>query len=275
LNLLTHETVRSAVKLVKHGRQVSCGRAIGSGAARPDPNPALHFMFSSGDAAPAQGFGGATDWFGMGFHGHAVTHVDAPSHIFWDGKLYNGFDARRVTTRGAEAGSVELAADGIIGRGVLVDIPRYRGVAKLNGGDPILPDELDACLKSEDVELVPGDILIIRTGRDVPDIAPRTEPAWADAGLHAGCLPWLRKRDIALLVADVAQEVQPSGYPKLRFPVHAVGIVAMGLWFVDNAYLEDLAAACVEYKRWAFLFTVAPLRLTHATGSPVNPIALF
>ncbi len=276
LNLLTGETVRRATALVTSGNRVSLARTIRPGA-RGEPNPPLHFMISSGDGVPPHGFGGATDWVGLASHGHSVTHLDAPSHIFWDGKTYNGQDARRVTTaRGAQVGSVELASDGAIARAVLADIPRHRGVPRLSGPDAVFSDELEACLLSEGIQIGPGDVLIVRTGRDV---APRAddpvESASSHPGLHAQCLPWLRSKDVSMLGADVAQEVQPSGYADLTFPLHTVGIVAMGLWLIDNLLLEDLASMCAERARWEFLFVLAPLRLKNTTASPVNPIAVF
>jgi kynurenine formamidase len=233
-------------------------------------------MQSSGEGAPREGFSGATDWFGLAFHGHTVTHLDAPSHIFWNGNLYNGIDARRVTTsRGALAGSVEEACAGAFARGILADIPRHRKVDRLRAGEAITVDELADCLAIEGIDPQPADVLIVRTGHDVAAAAGEPSDMRGNPGLQANCLPWLREHDIAILMADVPQEVQPSGYTQLPYPVHAVGIVAMGLWLVDNAYLEELAEACAQEQRWEFLFTLAPLRLKNTTGSPVNPIAIL
>jgi kynurenine formamidase len=94
-------------------------------------------------------------------------------------------------------------------------------------------------------------------------------------GPHAACLPWFHQRGIAMLGSDTYNELSPSGYPNLPLPVHVVGIVAMGLWLLDNCDLEALAHACVARHRWEFLVTLAPLRLEHVTGSPVNPLAIF
>jgi kynurenine formamidase len=80
---------------------------------------------------------------------------------------------------------------------------------------------------------------------------------------------------VAAIAADVPQDVVPSGYPNIYLPVHSVGIVAMGLWLIDNCQVEDLAEACERHQRWEFQLTIAPLRLDGVTGSPVNPIALF
>lgn len=274
LNLITPEVVQAALRLPKYGRRIPLGRSIGP--SRTQPNSPLHFMISSGDSAPDLGFGGSTDWIGLAFHGHAVTHLDAPSHIFWNGTIYNGHSAKRVTTtRGAEVGSVEHAATGVLARGILADIPRARGVARLGIDEAILSTDLDECLREAGIEPRAGDVLLVRTGRDADAPGTAITPAGGHAGLHAECLPWLRSHDIAMLVADVAQEVQPSGYDDLIFPLHTVGMVAMGLWLIDNAFLEELAAACAEVGRWEFLFMLAPLRIKNATGSPVNPVAVL
>lgn len=274
LNFITADTIRQAIGLVKIGRHISCGRAISPRSTAADSHPALHFMMSTGESAPAKGFGGSTDWFGMAFHGHSITHVDAHSHIFWNAKLYNGRPARTVTAQGAKNGSVEAAADGIVARAVLVDIPRFRGVDRLIGPEPIVAEELEACLAQQRSIIRPGDALVFRTGRDVtgPTKAPAVE---GTPGLQANCLPWLHRNRISLLMADVAQDVQPSGYHSLIYPLHAIGIVAMGLWLLDNAWLEDVAQACAASQTWEFLLLVAPLRLKNGTGSPVNPIAVF
>jgi kynurenine formamidase len=95
------------------------------------------------------------------------------------------------------------------------------------------------------------------------------------AGWHAACLPWLHERGVAVIACDTAQDAIPSGYEKIRNPIHSVGIVAMGLWLLDNCDLEPLASTCTELGRWQFLFTLAPLTWVGATGSPANPIATF
>jgi kynurenine formamidase len=94
-------------------------------------------------------------------------------------------------------------------------------------------------------------------------------------GLHASCLPWLRERDVALLGSDVAQDVRPTGVARFSMPIHTVGLVAMGLWLIDNCDLDPLAAMCNRLRRWEFSFVLAPLRFRGATGSPCNPLAIF
>jgi kynurenine formamidase len=88
-------------------------------------------------------------------------------------------------------------------------------------------------------------------------------------------MPWFRARDIAMLGTDTHNDISPLTDPDLGNVVHIVGLVGMRLWLIDNGNLEDLAEACATRRRWEFLLTIAPLRLQHTTGSPVNPIALF
>jgi kynurenine formamidase len=116
----------------------------------------------------------------------------------------------------------------------------------------------------------------VRTGDGSRRIAGTWNPdVEGQPGLHAACIPWLYERSVAAIGVDGPQELNPSGYPMFSLPVHAVGIVAMGLWLIDNCQLEDLSASCARLNRWHFFFSAAPLRLEGVTGSPVNPIALF
>jgi len=95
------------------------------------------------------------------------------------------------------------------------------------------------------------------------------------AGLHASCLPWLKKRDVAVVGSDLATDVMPSQVKGIVLPVHLVLIVGMGVPILDNLDLEAAAEVAAEQKRWEFLLTVAPLAVEGGTGSPVNPIAVF
>jgi kynurenine formamidase len=192
--------------------------------------------------------------------------------------MYGGRPAGLVTRAdGARHNAVTAAAQGIATRGVLLDVARLRGVDWLEPGEGVFPDELDAAEARAGVRVGRGDAVLLRTGygRKKRERGPDRVQDVGRAGWHAACLPWLRERDVALIGADTAQDVHPCGYPGFRSPVHAIGIVAMGLWLLDNCDLEPLAEACARAGRCEFMLQVNPLRLAGVTGSPVNPIALF
>ena len=212
-----------------------------------------------------------------------MTHLDAPahSHVRADSlqpwRLYNGKPASLVTTaEGATVGSIELAGGGIVSRGVLLDIPRVRGVRWLEGSEPVFPEDLDAAEMSEGVRVEAGDVLFVRTGfpRRRAEIGPRP-PAEGIGALQAACLPWLREHDVAVLGADTGNDVVPAQYPAIGLPIHGVGMGAIGLWILDNPDYEELAQTCERLGRWEFQAIIAPLKLANGTGSPVNPLAIL
>jgi kynurenine formamidase len=221
---------------------------------------------------------GASEFIGMVFHGYNITHVDAPSHYFWDGQIYNGRSCNLVTSReGATVASIEGLKSGVVSRGVLLDVARTRRVDWIAGGEGVMPEDLEAAEKAQNVRVEPGDILLVRTGyygRRLREGAVNPLQAGSPA-LHAACCPWLRERGVAMVGSDTHNDVHPLPYPGMGNSFHVVCLVAMGLWLIDNANLEELGQACAERRRWEFLLTIAPLRLVNVTGSPVNPIAVF
>ena len=92
---------------------------------------------------------------------------------------------------------------------------------------------------------------------------------------QVACAPWFKDRGVAMMGTDTPNDVRPSQYATIGSPLHTMCLVTLGLWLIDNANLEELAAACWERSRYEFMLTLAPLRLRNVTGSPVNPIALF
>src|SRR5439155_21524697 len=136
---------------------------------------------------------------------------------------------------------------------------RLRGVDVLDAGDHVYPDDLEAAEVAAGVRVGPGDALIMRTGES--GARRREKRAYVAykprSGFQAACLPWLHERQVAVLASDVAQDPTPTGYRTVHMPIHMVGIVAMGLWLIDNCQLEDLAAACERVGRWEFQFALA------------------
>ena len=279
LNYITPEKRVAAGNLVRKGISVTTSRMIIPESTIDNPMPPLHFMTGSGDAAPAQGNAGSGDFIGLNVHGYNVTHIDALCHFFWNGKSYNGLDAKLVTTaRRATKGGVEVIENGVVTRGVLLDIAKVRGVDWMKPGEGILPEDLEAAEAAAGLKVEPGDALLYRTGWPKAREAEGPPVLPGRPGMHAASLPWLHERGVALIAADAATDVEPTGYDEslpFRLPVHAIGISAMGLWILDGANYERLAEVCNRENRWEFLFVMAPLRWLHATGSPVNPIAIL
>jgi kynurenine formamidase len=284
INLITAEKRRRAARLVTEGVTISCARPISyddDPFAHPPRAtkeylrthfPTHHFMLHSGEglAQSDSAFHAAADSFLIAPHGLGMTHLDGLSHFFWKGFMYNGRPAHVVSTGlGAAHGSVDLLGSGVSTRGVLLDIAALKGVDWLEPGTPVHGEDLEAAERRQGVEVTPGDVLFVRTGH-VPNRRVNDR-----SGLHASCLPFLRDRGVAMLGGDAASDVMPSGYEKVSVPIHIVGIVAMGLWLIDNCHHEELAAACANLKRWEFLVTIAPLKLPNSTGCPVNPIVLL
>jgi kynurenine formamidase len=282
LNLITPEVTLSATRLVQEGVTVSCARAWSYQAA-PDVDPRRipqYWMISSGEGfRPGEGPDRqvAVDYVGLAFHGRTVTHIDSLAHFFWDGRMYNGASSRLVrTTEGATSHFVANAASGIVTRGILVDAPWLRGVEVVEPGDGVGLADLDAARDRCGIQPRPGDVLLLRTGQLGRRDRVGPLPAGAgSAGPLPELLPLLRERDVAVLGSDTGNDVQPTGYARFSDPIHQVGIVALGLWILDNAWLDDLAEACRARGRWEFLIGILPLRIPNATGSPVNPVVVF
>jgi kynurenine formamidase len=270
LNLITPAKRAAAARLVRTGRTVSCARSLPTLPSVENPNPVQHHMI----ATCTEGYGG--DYFAIAPHGFATSHIDALCHIFHEGKLYNGYPIEKVTAHGALELGIHELKDGVVSRGVLLDVPAARGVRYLEPGTPIFPDDLEAAERSASLRVEPGDVLLVRTGRwALRDERGPFDPRLQCAGLDASCLPWLHERGVAALGCDGVSDVVPSRVDGWNLPIHTVAIVAIGLHLIDNLELEPLGKACAEEKRWEFLLTLAPLILFRGTASPVNPIALF
>ncbi|UWZ59723.1 cyclase family protein [Dactylosporangium aurantiacum] len=283
LNHISDEVRLAAARAVRHGRSVSCAWEVAvpqemerSTTVCPcaADMPGAEHMPAAFHADRRWGF--SNERLGVMFHGNTVTHLDSPCHILWDGTMYNGRPHSMIdATTGSAWAAVTAAADGIVTRGVLLDVAAVRDVPWLEPGQGVYPEDLEAAERRQGVRVRPGDAVLLRTGhgRRRHEAGPAggvTQPGW-----HASCLPWLHERGVALIGADTPQDVQPSGYDAVLMPVHAVGLVAMGLWLLDNCDLELCAATAAELDQWDFHLTVAPVRFAGTSGSPVNPIATF
>ena len=276
LNYITPTEVLAALGEPTLGRTVSLAAPVEHWPAADNPDPAQHQMKEplGADAGPGLSF--SMDRIAMNIHGNADSHVDALCHVIFDRTLYNGLPADTVTANGAAELSIGVAAGGIVGRGVLLDVPRSRGVPWLEPGDHVTVDDLLAAERDQGVRVGRGDIVCVRVGHR----RRRTEKgAWdaagARAGLHPTLLPVLAERQIAALGSDGNNDTAPSAVAGVDFPVHVLAVNALGLHLLDYLQFAELAAACAAAGRWSFLCVTAPLRLSTGTGSPVNPIAIL
>jgi len=280
LNLITAEHIAAAASEVTGGESVSCSRELPVKPNVETPYPAMHMMVRGGDdcVIPGLGMESTSDFVGVQFHGMSTSHIDALCHVFVDEQMYNGFGAAEVKSTGARRGSIMCAKDGVVGRGVLLDIPGLHKTTHLEPGTPVMVADLEAAEATQGVQVGVGDILLIGTGRDArrADTGPWHPFADGLAGLHPECIPWLHERGVAVLGSDGVSDVLPGLHPsEWAMPIHQCVIVAMGVHLLDNLRLDRLAEACKRHDRWSFLFTIAPLRIEGGTGSPVNPVALF
>jgi kynurenine formamidase len=222
---------------------------------------------------PAHGFGFADDVLVM--PNQAGTQWDALSHIFWQGQLYNGFDASGVTSAGAERCGIENYSRSFVMRGVLLDVARHHGVASLEPGYPISPADLDATASAQGVQVRPGDAVIVRTG-----LLEARRGQWGDytggpaPGLSLHLAPWLHEHDVAAVATDTwGCEVRPNEI-ELFQPLHVVALVHMGIPFGEIWDLQAIGEDCATDGVYEFLLSAAPLPITGAAGSPVNALAV-
>ncbi|MBI2887764.1 MAG: cyclase family protein [Chloroflexi bacterium] len=274
LNYITPERRLRAFSLVQEAHVVSISQPLATTPGPENPRPVLHFMLGTGEGAGATG---SMDFLGMAYHGMTISHIDALCHIFYRGKMYNGFPAAEVKPDGAHKNAIHQVLEKVVGRGVLLDIPAAKGKEWLDPAEPIYTEDLEAAERRQGVTVEPGDIVLVRTGRHKRARAQGSD-GWQTqglAGLHASTLPWLHRRQVAVLGSDGISDVMPSGFEGIRLPYHVVAIVAMGVHLLDNHDFERLAEACVQRGRYQFLFVLAPLFLERGTGSPANGLAIF
>jgi kynurenine formamidase len=281
MNYLTPDKVAAAARLVTSGRRVSMGIPINTVAGPDNPQPAIQFVIQAHDVPVDDSkVRFALDFLGMGCHGDSHTHMDALCHISYDGKTYNGRDANEVMkSTGATAQDVTVYRDGLVGRGVLLDIPRFRGCKWLEPGEAVTRAELEQCAATEEVELGEGDILVLRLGhhRRRLELGPWDNGPEGDgkAGIHVDAVPWMHEKRIAAFLPDGDGETVPSVVDGITYPIHPLQVVAMGMFVADSLQFEDLAAACNEEGRYEFMVAGLPLLIRGGTGSPWNPVAVF
>jgi kynurenine formamidase len=274
VNLITPAKRKQAAGLVKDGVSVSLARSVETEKAADNGSPFVHTMTSTGKN-PLEG-AYSMDLLSVSYHGWAHTHMDSLCHMFYKGKMFNGFSQEEVTAKGAQKLAVTNFKNGILSRGILMDIPRLKGVSYLEPGTAIYPEDLEAWEKKAGVKVGSGDIVLIRTGRwRLRDTKGPWNISSKAAGLYASCARWLKSRDVAVLGSDGASDVMPSGVQGVNQPIHQLVLIAMGMPIFDNLDLEAVSEEAGKRQRWEFQLSAAPLAVTGGTGSPFNPIATF
>jgi kynurenine formamidase len=269
VNLITPAKRVAAASLVRSGRSVSLSRVWPRTPGPGNPSPAQHYMTMN-----QRGSGGwAGDYYGISYHGYATTHIDALCHVWDEHGMWNGRKPQQeITMGGARFGDIDQWRDGIITRGVLLDVPKHRGVPYVTDDSPVHGWELEEIAAAQGVKLEAGDAVFVYSGREEFHRANPNRSIGLRPGLHSSCLPFIRDNDVAVLGWDLMDAA--NGEYAVPWTVHGA-LFAYGVALVDNCLLQPLAEACVEEGRCDFLLTVAPLRVVGGTGSPANPLALF
>ena len=266
-NLITDAVRKHALSLAREGIVVGLAHSPLKEAAPDNPNPFNHTMNR----------GLSTDTYSVSYHGYAHSHIDALCHILYKDQTYNGFAKADINTeKGCTKLSIQNMRNGYVTRGILLDIPRLKGVPYLEPGTPVFVEDIEAWEKKAGIKVQPGDALLLRTGRWARRAAKGT---WAvgrnEAGFHASVAAWLKERGVALIGSDVALDVVPSLVDGIGLPLHTLTITALGLNILDNQDLEALGDLAAKQNRWEFMFTVAPVPVSGGTGFPVNALATF
>ena len=262
VNLITPEKKAAAAQLVTSGRSVSLSRVF---------QPEQQFVRKA-DLGGGSGY--VMDYYGFIYHGATITHIDALCHIWdtdgmWQGRRHDD----EIDTGGANFGDITAWSDGIITKGVLLDVPRHRGEPHATAERPVEGAELEAIAHAQGVTVEPGDALLVHSGwRAFQDTRAREGQGVSGPGLHPSCAEFVRDHDVSLLGWDL-MDARGSGYG-MAWPVHGV-LHNFGVALLDNAELEPLAAACAEEGRYEFMFMLLPLKVARGTGSPANPVAMF
>jgi kynurenine formamidase len=275
MNLITDAKRKQAAKLVKHGIAVSLSHTAVTETTADMPAP---FELSGG---------GST--FKYSFHSTTHSHLDAICQFDYKGQLFNGWQIKDTkSAKGCTTLDVDALKNGLTTRGVLIDIPRLRGVKYLEPGTPIYPEEIEAWEKKAGVKIGPGDAIFLRTGRWLrraekgPWQLFPAPPGEGEAGYHVSCPAWFKKRDVAIVGADVSNDVTPHVEVAGEvlsltrgMPVHSLTIVALGGIIIDALDLEAVAETAARLNKWEFMLVGAPPRVTGATGGLINLTAIF
>ncbi|MEE2791960.1 MAG: cyclase family protein [Acidobacteriota bacterium] len=262
VNLITPTKRREALALATTGEVVSLSLPISVVLPPDDPDSTAAFTSLRVSNIPS---GFLMERQQVAFHGSTVSHLDALCHAHHEGKIYNGLALDEVfNENGCSQMGISGLAGGIVTRGVLLDIPRLKGLDALATGTHVYPEDIEAWERRTGVTISAGDAIFLRTGR------------WKNnnrSGYDITVAPWLKQRDVALVGSDGTQDV--GQIPGTVLPFHKLVLVALGANIFDNMDLEALSETAARLNRWEFLLVAAPIPNPGGTGSPLNPLAIF
>ena len=267
-NLITNQKRRQALALPTRGVTVSLSH-------NPMPNEAPDNPDSAFNHTMAETL--RSDTIEFSYHGYGVSHIDALCHFLHNGLMYNGVPADASSVEGGCSKlGIQNLKNGILTRGVLLDIPRLKGVPYLEPGTAIYTEDIEAWLDHVGLTVSPGDVLFLRTGRWArrAELGP-WQLSGNSAGVHASVIRWIKEQDVALFGSDAATDVQPSGVDGVALPMHTLLIAALGTNIFDNMDLELLAETAAAENRWSFMLSAGPIPVAGGTGSPLNVMAVF
>lgn len=291
-NYITPERIVAAAALIKTGKTFSLAIPIdANGPVYPGRLNPHHTMVATGvdylsegpDALSMGRYRFADDYIYMPLQGS--TQWDGLSHAWYGGSLYNGVPEGAVRSAPAAGGAIKLGMENLknslIGRGVLVDVVAYKG-GSLPQSYSIRLADIQGALAKQKTEVLPGDIVIVRTGV-VPHYYTLESPVeraqfWEvpSAGVASDVVPWIKEKQVAAMAADnIAFERIPNeDDPNEPLPLHGNMLRDMGVYIGEIWWLEDLAADCASDGRYEFFLAAQPLHIPGAVGSPLNPVAI-
>jgi kynurenine formamidase len=291
LNYITPERIATGLREARSGRTFSL--AIPLDARGPQRglfgrfNPLLFMTRDGGDAVTGAY---SADWLGgedkqtrstdevVVMPTQCATHWDSLAHVIHRDVMYNGRSAAEVSSTGAKVNGIYASRGGIVGRGVLLDIPRAKKRDRMLPGEGVTSALLEEAAEREGVKVREGDIVLVRTGHMS---AARARGEWGDyaggpaPGMALDSLEWISRKKVAAIASDTwGMEVQPFEVKEVHLPFHVLALVYMGLTLGEIFDLDALAADCAEDGRYSFFLAAQPLPFTKAVASPINPIAI-
>jgi kynurenine formamidase len=284
-NLITPAVRKAAVALVTEGISVSMAHTLDKDVLADNPTPFKQEFLMGPDGRMRSG--AAMDVISSTYHATTTTHMDSLCHYIFEGKTYNGWEIEKfhqaTPTRegfgegpGCMKNSILGFKNGLLTRGVLIDLPLMKGVKWLEPATPVTIADLEAWERFAGIRIGSGDAIFLRTGRFARRAALGPWPsARESAGFHVSVMPWLKQRDVALISSDSVQDLQPSNIEGFPRPIHMLAINSLGMPMIDVADLEEVAPVAARLKRWVFMLTVTALPAPGGSGSPVNPTATF